>query len=366
MMLEIFFSFLIFFAVWSLGLYFYKNYKQPDGSNIDRVWAVFCQFDSDSMRAQNKELVSQKLKSFAQVESFAFSGNNVPFSFSSSNSDIKYNGNSVQSEIMHWGPAMKEVLDIKLREGKWLSEGDRINKYPVVVINAIMKEKLFGPEQAVGNVVGEKEEDKKQIIGVVDNFKYESNYDKVTPCMISLEEVWSSVCMVKVRPGTDVAFEAKLTKELAGLGSGWSIEVQHMDNMKNNQNNIVLIPLLILFIVCGFLIFNVALGLFGVLFQTINRRKGEIGLRRAVGATRSNILWQFVDESIVIATLSLILGLFFAVQFPLLHVFDVESSTYLLGMVFAVISIFLLVILCALLPSRQAASILPAVALHEE
>ena len=127
-----------------------------------------------------------------------------------------------------------------------------------------------------------------------------------------------------------------------------------------------MIPLLILFIVCGFLIFNVALGLFGVLFQTISRRKGEIGLRRAVCATRSNILWQFVDESIVIATVALILGFFFAVQFPLLHVFDVESSIYLLGMVFAVISIFLLVILCALLPSRQAASILPAAALHEE
>ena len=366
LMLEIFFSFLIFFAVWSLGLYFYKNYKQPDGSNIDRVWAVFCQFDSDTMRSQKKELVSQKLKSYAQVESFAFSSNNVPYSFSSSNTDIKYNGNAVQSEIMHWGPAMKEVLDIKLKEGKWFNEGDRINKYPVFVINATLKEKLFGQEQAVGKVVGEKEEDKKQIIGVVDNFKYESNYDKVTPCMISLEEVWSSVCLVKVRPGTDLAFEAKLTKELAGLGSGWSIEVQHMDNMKHNQNNIVLIPLLILFIVSGFLIFNVALGLFGVLFQTISRRKGEIGLRRAVGATRSNILWQFVDESIVIATLALILGLFFAVQFPLLHVFDVESSTYLLGMVFAVISIFLLVILCALLPSRQAASILTAAALHEE
>jgi len=261
---------------------------------------------------------------------------------------------------------MKEVLDIKLIEGRWLSEGDRINKYPVIVINAIMKEKLFGQDLAVGKVVGEKEENKRQIIGVVDNFKYESNYDKVTPCMIGLEENWSDVCLVKVKPGTDIAFEAKLTKELAGLGSGWGIEVQHMDNMKNNQNNIVLIPLLILFIVSGFLIFNVALGLFGVLFQTINRRKSEIGLRRAVGATRSQILWQFIDESIVIATLALILGLFFAVQFPLLNVFDVESSTYLLGMLFAVISIFILVILCAFMPSRQAASILPATALHEE
>ena len=366
LMLEIFISFLIFFAVWSLGVYFYRNYKQPAGGNIDDVWAIYCQFDSDSMRVQKRELVSQKLRSFPQVASFAFSNNNVPFSFSSNNSIIKYNGNSAHSEIMHAEPAMKEVLDLKMNEGRWLSPGDRINKYPAIVINKTLKEMLFGNESAIGKIVGEEEKNKMQIIGVVENFKYESNYNKVKPCLIGLEEEWSKVCLVKVKQDADIAFEAKLNKELTGLGTGWSMEVQHMDNMKANKNKLVLIPLLILFIVCSFLIFNVALGLFGVLFQTINRRKGEIGLRRALGATRSNILWQFVDETIVIAVFALLLGLFFTIQFPLLHVFDVENSTYLLAILLSVNSILLLVISCALLPSRQAASILPAIALHEE
>jgi putative ABC transport system permease protein len=261
---------------------------------------------------------------------------------------------------------MKEVLDLKMNEGRWLSPGDRINKYPAIVINKTLKEMLFGNESAIGKIVGEEEKNKMQIIGVVENFKYESNYNKVKPCLIGLEEEWSKVCLVKVKPDADIVFEAKLNKELTGLGTGWSMEVQHMDNMKANKNKLVLIPLLILFIVCSFLIFNVALGLFGVLFQTINRRKGEIGLRRALGATRSNILWQFVDETIVIAVFALLLGLFFTIQFPLLHVFDVENSTYLLAILLSVISILLLVISCALLPSRQAASILPAIALHEE
>lgn len=366
LMLEIFISFLIFFAVWSLGVYFYRNYKQPAGGHIDDVWAIYCQFDSDSMRVQKRELVSQKLRSFPQVASFAFSNNNVPFSFSSNNSIIKYNGNSAHSEIMHAEPTMKEVLDLKMNEGRWLSPGDRINKYPAIVINKTLKEMLFGNESAIGKIVGEEEKNKMQIIGVVENFKYESNYNKVKPCLIGLEEEWSKVCLVKVKQDADIAFEAKLNKELTGLGTGWSMEVQHMDNMKANKNKLVLIPLLILFIVCSFLIFNVALGLFGVLFQTINRRKGEIGLRRALGATRSNILWQFVDETIVIAVFALLLGLFFTIQFPLLHVFDVENSTYLLAILLSVNSILLLVISCALLPSRQAASILPAIALHEE
>ena len=68
----------------------------------------------------------------------------------------------------------------------------------------------------------------------------------------------------------------------------------------------------------------------------------------------------------VLATFSLALGVFFAVQFPILNVFDVPSSVYILGILLAVLSVYLLVVLCAWFPSRQAAAIQPAVALHDE
>ncbi len=366
MMLEIFVSFLILFAVWSLGVFYFSNYSQTSGSSTDNVWAIYCGFDSDTLREQKRELVKQKLKTYPQVEHFAFSDNNVPFSFSSSNNQFKYKNNEVDSEIMSVEPEMLKVMSYKLISGKWLNIAYKANKYPPVVINQIFKEKLFGNDEAVGKIVGEKEEDKKQVIGVVENFKFDSDYDESKPCAMALVNEWSKVCLIKVKPEADINFEAKLTKELINLGSGWSMEIQHMTNMRANKNQLTLVPLLILFIVCGFLVFNVALGLFGVLFQTISRRKGEIGVRRAMGATKTDILWQFVGETIVIATLGLILGIFFAIQFPLLNVFDIDKMTYFMGILFAVISVYLLVILCAILPSKQAAQILPATALHEE
>jgi putative ABC transport system permease protein len=124
--------------------------------------------------------------------------------------------------------------------------------------------------------------------------------------------------------------------------------------------------MIIMSIVGCFLVINVALGLFGVLWYNINKRRGEIGLRRAVGATGNSVSSQLIAESLILATLSLIIGVFFAVQFPLLNVFDLQAGIYITAMLLAILFIYLLVFLCSLYPGRQAAAIYPAVALHEE
>jgi putative ABC transport system permease protein len=312
MMVRIFVSFLILFAAWSLGLFYYRNYVQPSGSSVTNVWALYCGFHSDTLREQNKELVKQKLKTYPQIESFAFAESNVPFSFSSSNNNFRYKDGKVQSEFMQVEPDFKDVLGLKILSGRFLESTDKTNKYRTCVINRIFKEKLFGDVDPIGKILNEAiGDDNIQIIGVVENFKFKSDYQAIGPCVMLLANEWADVCLIKVKPNADLNFEAKLNKELLQLGNNWSMEVQHMENMKYNQNKIALIPILILFIVYSFLVFNVALGLFGVLFQTINRRKGEIGVRRAMGATKNNILWQFVSEAMVIATFGLALGVFF-------------------------------------------------------
>jgi len=92
----------------------------------------------------------------------------------------------------------------------------------------------------------------------------------------------------------------------------------------------------------------------------------QIDLRRAVGATGSSVSKQLVGEAMVLSTFALIVGSFFAVQFPLLNVFDLPASVYICALILAVFFVYVLVIICALYPGRQAAAIYPAVALHEE
>ncbi|GAB3517588.1 hypothetical protein GCM10027442_37130 [Emticicia fontis] len=367
MMLEIFVSFLILFAVWSLSVYNYRNYSKPSGIDHENVWAVFIDFntDNDSLKNIYRDLVRQKLKTYPEIEAFSFSSSNMPYSFSSSNNKYNYKKNESMTEMMSVDPTYPAVLNLKLAEGRWFTEGDKVQKIKPVIITQFLKDKLFGNENALGKIIGEND-GRRQVIGIMSHFKFENDFQPESACLIQPLEAWPTDMLVRVKPGTTVETEARISKDLVKLGKDWSVEVQHLDNMKDNKNRLIWVPILILFIVCSFLIFNVALGLFGVLFQTISRRKQEIGVRRAIGATKSHILWHFVGETAVITTFGIILGLFFAIQFPLLNVFDIDAFVYVMGIALAVVSIYILVIACALFPSKQASEIYPAVALHEE
>jgi putative ABC transport system permease protein len=164
----------------------------------------------------------------------------------------------------------------------------------------------------------------------------------------------------------DAAFESRLYKLLTGYMKEASVEIEQLTDKRESKNLTTLIPVLVFLTIAGFLIINVALGLFGVLWYNINQRRGEIGLRRAIGASGKSVSGQILAEAMVLATLSLLLGTFFAVQFPLLRVLDIAPGVYITAIILAILFIYLLVIVCSLYPGKQAAAILPAVALHEE
>lgn len=378
---EMFVSFLVTFAVFTLIVYYYHNYKQPMGFDYDNVWVVHYtppeNIKSNDSVILFHETLSKMLHSMPQVEDISFTGANVPFSMSTSNTEISYGNNRhVRCNIFQTEQSYKNVLNFKILEGRWFTHEDDVNgKYIPLVLNEKVKEELFGKEDAVGKIIGEEQigakapADRYRVIGVADNMKDKGEYQAIEKGMfIKMDTGWMRYAgniLIKVKPTADAAFESKLFKALSNA-IGTSIEIEHLDKKLVTKNRIMLVPMIIGLIVAGFLIINVSLGLFGVLWYNINKRKGEIGLRRAVGATGYSISMQLVGEALILATFSLIIGLFFAVQFPLLNVFNLPSSVYIIALILAVVFIYLLVIVCALYPGKQAASIYPAVALHEE
>ncbi len=372
LMLEIFVSFIILFGVASLTVYNLDNLAAPSGIDSDRVWAVSCGFNTDSLPLVNtaRETVKRELLQIPGIESVSFMSNNMPYSFSSSNNDFKFKGKSVVSEIMRVDIDFPEVLGLQLSEGRWFTNADTVAaKYRPIIITRKLKEDLLGNEDAIGAIVNEEntEGGGSRVIGVVDYFKHKSDFQERDYCVMApLAGTWEQNFLIKTSEGATAETEARVARHLAQLGPDWNIEIQHLDEMKSRRNQLIRVPMIILYIVCAFLVFNVALGLFGVLFQTIQRRRAEIGLRRAMGATGNNILRHFVGETAMIATFGVALGLFFTVQFPLMNVFDVASEVYVKGMFWAVAFIYLLVLLCSFYPSRQAAAVQPATALHEE
>ncbi|MGB3547593.1 MAG: hypothetical protein WBA17_11495 [Saprospiraceae bacterium] len=89
--------------------------------------------------------------------------------------------------------------------------------------------------------------------------------------------------------------------------------------------------------------------------------------RFAAFSSRAEITSQFTLEVFLVAMLAVLLGSAFAVQVPLLGlVEEVPSSNFYLAILAAAGIIGVIVLICAIQPSRQAANLHPADALHGE
>lgn len=370
MTLEIFFSFLVLFAVCSLATYFVQNYRNASGIQSENVWVLFVGFNTDT--TANADIIRQQLKTYPQVESFSFCSSNVPYSFSSMNSGIRYNNTEVMSEVMHVDFNYHQSLGLTLAEGRWFTPDDTTGglTHPIVITRALQKA-LFGNEPAIGKTWDIQDEDNRvtgnyKVVGVIEDFKHKSDFQERDNVFFQPSSERTPVILMRMRPDADATFEAKITREILQMGKNWSAEIQRMKEMKADQNKFIWIPMLIAVGVCIFLVINVAMGLFGVLFQNISRRRGEIGVRRAMGADKRVVQAQFLTETLLLTSLGVGLGLFFAIQFPLLAVFDVPADIYGTGIIIAILIIYILTLLCAWYPARQAAQIFPAEALRAE
>jgi putative ABC transport system permease protein len=376
LIVEILLSFMVMFAVFSFGVNSYRNYANPMGIDYEHVWVINY---NNSLKTTNSDSLTlfyqgllRNIKALPQVQNASFTGNNIPFTNSHNNTAITHQGKKITRVNMYMvDENYLKTLGAKMLEGRWYDRQDAASKAKIIVINNALKEKLFGKAAAVGKSIGDYEDKSKtKIIGVVNDIKFDGNYQAAETGMYNRIDTsayhWLGKILVKVSPDADASFESHLSKMLSNSLKNSNIEIEQLPNKLKSYNKITLVPLIILSIVAAFLIINVALGIFGVLWYNINKRRGEIGLRRAIGASGNSVSSQLVSEALIVATFSLLIGSFFAVQFPLLNVFDLPASVYLTALGLAILFIYFIVFICSLYPGKQAAAIYPAVALHEE
>ncbi len=386
--LEIFVSFLVVFAVTALAIFSWQNYHRPTGYDVEDVWHIRLRVsrgersDKEAVRAANArvERIQQELTSMDQVLNAA-SGNYPPYQQSTSRwSWTTSDGRQMSTEMIEATPTFPEVLGIQVSAGRWFEPADRALHWRPVVINRRLARDLFAGADPIGRAVDvnppdeprERPMPERRIIGIVDDYRKGGEF--AVPNNMLFEPIWleeaesvMNEMVVKLVPGTPAAFEETLAKRLDALAPEWSFSVRALETQRQTYLRQRLAPLLAAGIVAAFLMLMVGLGLLGVLWQNVTQRTLEVGLRRAKGATRPNIHWQILGEMLTIATLGVAAGILVVVQVPILGWFSfLDLSTYGLAMVVSIVGIYLLSAICGLYPSWLAARIQPAEALHYE
>ena len=369
--LEIVFAFLILFVVSSFVIQNFRLYQTPLGFETEDIWMIDFNMEDigDSTTiVETKKRLYNELMNQPEIESMSYMGNITPFGgniWMTSNDD---NGFELRTNVAFADRDYAKTSNLNIIEGRWFSEEDNLSKYEPVVISKKLRDSFFKEKNLYDSVYVIEGENK--IIGVVDHFKYRGEFSEEDPLTFFYEPKYSpdlpNFCL-KIKSGTTADFEMKLNQIIAGITKQNDFLIEKLENRRIRNSRMTWIPIVALLSISGFLILNVALGLFGVLWYNISKRKPEIGLRRALGASKRSITNQFVAEVLTVSFFGILVGAFFALQVPLLMEGALlNTDNYFYGMLTAGITIFTLVIFCAFYPSRQASSIHPAIALHEE
>lgn len=382
LILEIFFSFLVVFVVATLGMYCWDNYQRPLGFSIKNVWQLRIETKkSDDQHTPEESATFARLlkevQSFDAVESAAGTMN-APYEFGQYNGGMTINHHDVTMEFNEVTPEFKDVLGLRLVSGRWFQDGDEKLSWRPVVIDRDLARDAFPGQEAVGQRLSEgapgtESDSRMRVIGVVDDFRRAGELSGPANYRFDLKRPGNPddrpgrIILVKVRPGTPASFEETLMTRAQGVAPEWSFEVKPLTQLRESAFRLRLVPLVIGGVVAFFLLLMVGLGLIGVLWQNLLQRTREIGLRRAAGAAKAEVHRQVLLEQVLLTTLGVFLGTVLVAQIPILDLIGFLSGrVFAGGLLVAMISIYLLSILCALYPSALAARVQPAEALRYE
>ena len=154
----------------------------------------------------------------------------------------------------------------------------------------------------------------KQVIGVVNDFHFESLRTRIGPYIMHFKDEGNNWGYVSIRlsPETGPATLADIEKAWASYTSNDPIQYFFMDKdlerlyKEERQNS----KLAVMFTILGILV--ASLGLFGLTSFTVQQRTKEIGVRKTFGASVYNIWYLIAREILVLITVSAILAIPFA------------------------------------------------------
>jgi putative ABC transport system permease protein len=395
---EIFFAFLTLFGVVLIAVQYANNARRPLGYQIDRVWDLTVdrkESDEDpATKARHRETYRQLLLALGDMPQIEAAGAGVTGPYANSNwtSGARLTGGRrVRFGVNMVTDTYPEVFRVPVAEGRWFTREDDAGNWTPVVINRRLAHEIFGDDVAIGRIIEEERDPSspppvsddppvkpKRVVGVIDEFRQHGELSSAENYLfyrtrLDDQDVHAGVpdrVYVRLAPGTPAAFEEALVKRAMAVAGNWSFEVKPVGDMRVDKLREYTIPLYVVGTVAGFLLLMVAMGLTGVVWQSVTGRIREFGQRRAKGATIPNIRVQILSEILLMTSLALVVAVGLLAQLPLLplpedlHV--IPGGVFMISIVISVAAIYALTFACGWQPSRLATKIEPAEALHYE
>ena len=300
--------------------------------------------------------------------------NFVPWQGGGSSGTVKIAGTKdtpVRSQIYYSKGDLFGTLGTKLIEGRDFVPNDfdydQVNGNPkVVIVSKKLAELLFKTQHVVGKQIDDGSA-VYTIVGVLDPFYNPYGWPIHEYVFIGPSTVGSFArgtrFLVRVEPGAMKSVVGALENAMTKSNAGRVITTKTITEIKDNFNSGGRLVQKGMSAIIALLIFVTALGIIGITSLSVAERTKQIGTRRALGATRRNILIHFILENWMVTTAGLALGIIatYGLNFLLVtHVSGVKMDWR-----YVVVGMLLLWIngvVATIPPAIRGASVSPAVA----
>jgi putative ABC transport system permease protein len=240
-----------------------------------------------------------------------------------------------------------------------------------IIVSQALATKLFPNGDALGkSIYLSSSKSKAPIVGIVERLQQPwvlvSN-NRVEYAMLQpyrFVEQYSHY-IVRAKPGQLEAAMRHAEKQLPAINRGRVNKTRTMAESRQRAYRDDRGLAIILGVVSAVLLMVTAFGIIGVTTFWVSQRRKQIGIRRAMGASRTAILRYFQTENLMIATAGAVLGVLLALTLNFLMAGKFEMARLDIGSTLvAAVIVLLLGQIAVLWPALRAASISPVVAIR--
>ncbi len=330
---------------------------------------AFLQQGLDSIRG----VAGVKSAAFASVPVLA--GNEWDSTMSVEGHVVK-DGEDLQAFMNSISPEYFKTMGIPIIEGRDFDQRDAGTKITVSIVNRAFAEHFFGHNSAIGRRIGfGGGPDTKldmQIVGVVENSLYEGPREGIHRQAFvpnAQNSFLAGVAFyVRTSAGPETMFGA-LRQQIKNIDP--AMPIYEMKTLGKQLDETLSTERLIALLSAAFgalATLLAALGLYGVMAFVVERRTKELGLRMALGAPQTAVLWMVLREVLLLLGVGLVIGI------PVAYVLSRYVSSQLFGVPptdlftagLAGVVLAAVAIVSGFLPARRASNIDPIRALRYE
>ena len=332
------------------------------------------------------ETTMEKIKSVKNVEDAAFYTSRSDY-----NNSVYYGNNGISgSQVFGVDNSYFTTNGLVLKSGRTFVDSDFTDFHAAAIIDADTADSLFDGENPIGKtieissipftVVGIVDEDSKfePVINSIDEYyTYYSNSSasrifvpsSMWPALYSFDEPQNVAIRVS---NTEAMTDAgKAVAEIMNTNvTNSEIKYQAQDLLKQAQDlqdlssstNSQLIWIASISLLVG------GIGVMNIMLVSVTERTREIGLKKAIGAKKSRILWQFLTEAAVLTSLGGIVGVGAGIGLAeiISRVTSAPVAISVPSIIIAVVFSMVIGSIFWLLPSFKAANLNPIDALRHE